>query len=387
MLLTQKVEARCTGRPAPIVGAGSWWWRAGARGALTAGGAGRGRLVTSGRRADAWRVNPRVLQPASETTHRSAVVAVLYNRVHGQLVTVAEDSETVIWRAATGQRVFSYFDTEREEDAPVSCADFDEAGRRLITGDHRGRVRVWNFNNGGCLRVLEKAAGGPRAEVTAVASYEYEGARFLAATGWDRRVSVWDDAPDADDELLMVVEAHEADAVSAAFARPKSLVTTALDGAVSVFDIESGARRLTVRYADDGPPGPAPAVGPGRAASAAASGDGFLDVTRTHYVERIRVLERRGDALVGAGTDGNLTFWDGVGLRPTLVVPARHPRRAALVGLQAGSPLPFISSASSHPPPPLHEVASTHPLPCARRLHVPASVGGDPDSLETNRHR
>jgi WD40 repeat protein len=305
--------------------------------------AARTRLVGSSRRPCGWRVNPRVLLPTSETTHRSAVVAALFNRTHGQLVTVAEDTETVIWRVASGQRIFSFFDTEREVDSPLSCAEFDEAGRRLITGDHQGLVKVWNFNNGGCLRVLAKAPSRNREEVTALASYVYEGSRFVAATGWDRRIWVWaDDADTEGDEVLMSVEAHAADVVSAVFTRPKNLVTTALDGAVSVFDTESGARRATVTYGRPGGSG-----GGGRApAEAVGHADGdFLDAAQTPYVERMRVLERKGDTLVSVGSDGNLCFWEGVSLRLVLAVPARHRRRFGLVGLQTDKWNRFLVTA------------------------------------------
>lgn len=32
---------------------------------------------------------------------------------------------------------------------------FDPTGRRLITGGRDGSIKLWNFNNGACLSVLE----------------------------------------------------------------------------------------------------------------------------------------------------------------------------------------------------------------------------------------
>ena len=32
---------------------------------------------------------------------------------------------------------------------------FDPSGRRLITGGQDGSLKIWNFNNGACLNVLE----------------------------------------------------------------------------------------------------------------------------------------------------------------------------------------------------------------------------------------
>ena len=33
---------------------------------------------------------------------------------------------------------------------------FDDTGRRLITGGRDGTCKIWNFNNGHCLRILKK---------------------------------------------------------------------------------------------------------------------------------------------------------------------------------------------------------------------------------------
>ena len=61
--------------------------------------------------------------------------------------------------------------------------------RRLLTGDHAGRVKVWNFSNGACIKTLVKPTDSyRRQEVTALCMYEYEDTRFFAASSWDRKV-------------------------------------------------------------------------------------------------------------------------------------------------------------------------------------------------------
>ena len=193
----------------------------------------RKRLITCCRRPYSWRVNPRILLPSSETTHKSEIVAVLLSRVFGQLVTVAEDTETCVWRVTTGRKIFSYFDPERDDDAPLSCAAFDEAGRRLITGDHKGVVRIWNFNNGACLKILRKRPGGDKRlgqEISAISCYELQGKRYIAATGWDRKITIWSDSSEASCEPFQQIDNHEGDIVCMVFTYPKSLFTCALDG-------------------------------------------------------------------------------------------------------------------------------------------------------------
>ena len=34
---------------------------------------------------------------------------------------------------------------------------FDKCGRRLLTGGRDGSLKLWNFNNGECLRVLKNS--------------------------------------------------------------------------------------------------------------------------------------------------------------------------------------------------------------------------------------
>lgn len=102
----------------------------------------RHRMVSFGQRQQVFKINPHILFNTIEDTHRSPVVAVLYNRIFGNVVTVAEDSECSIWRPATGEQIFTFFDTERNDETHLTCANFDEAGRRLLTGDHQGVIRV-----------------------------------------------------------------------------------------------------------------------------------------------------------------------------------------------------------------------------------------------------
>jgi hypothetical protein len=102
----------------------------------------RHRMVSFGQRQQVFRINPQILYSTIEDTHRAPVVTVLYNRIFGNVVTVAADSECSIWRPVTGEQIFSFFDTERNDETHITCANFDDAGRRLMTGDHHGVVRV-----------------------------------------------------------------------------------------------------------------------------------------------------------------------------------------------------------------------------------------------------
>ena len=147
----------------------------------------RHRMVSFGHQHQVFKINSQILSNKLEDTHRTPVVAVLYNRIFGNVITVAQDSEIAIWRPMTGEQIFTFFDTARTDDTHITCANFDEAGRRLLTGDHHGVIRVWNFNSGASIKTLVKPRDSEsRQEITGICCYIFEDKRFIAATSWDR---------------------------------------------------------------------------------------------------------------------------------------------------------------------------------------------------------
>jgi WD40 repeat protein len=67
---------------------------------------------------------------------------------------------------------------------------FDETGRRLITCARDGTCKMWNYNNGGCLKVFRKKNDS---EITSVAYIRIYNNRFIITVGWDRRLTFYDD--------------------------------------------------------------------------------------------------------------------------------------------------------------------------------------------------
>eukprot|EP00960_Hanusia_phi_P037173 752776-Hanusia_phi.AAC.2 len=297
----------------------------------------RNRLITWGCRHHVWKINPQITNPVNEETHNAPVVAVLYNRIFGSVVTVAEDSETIVWRPLTGQQISSFRDPDRTPETFVSCAAFDEAGRRLLTGDHEGRVLVWNFSNGACIKKLLKPVDkNSRQEVTAATSYTFEEKRYIAAASWDRKVTIWLDRSEdagAVSPLIQMV-GNESDILSIAFSYPKTLATGASDGNISIFDIESGIKRIAMQ---------------------AQKIHGFTpresmnakELANTLYVEKILFLEEKNKTILTSGADGHLRFWEGAWMtvlpesatttgtnKVALLMPAEHWPEYGLVDHQ-----------------------------------------------------
>ncbi|KAK3718085.1 hypothetical protein QZH41_005720 [Actinostola sp. cb2023] len=73
--------------------------------------------------------------------------------------------------------------------------DEDFISRGLITGGRDGRLRIWNYNNGHCLRTLEKE--NEIDEVTDLVYIVMHKNRYIISVGWDRRINVFSD--DIDD--------------------------------------------------------------------------------------------------------------------------------------------------------------------------------------------
>jgi WD40 repeat protein len=55
----------------------------------------------------------------------------------------------------TGEKVIQFSDCHGNNE--ITAMTFDKCGRRLLTGGRDGSLKLWNFNNGECLRVLKNA--------------------------------------------------------------------------------------------------------------------------------------------------------------------------------------------------------------------------------------
>ncbi len=100
-----------------------------------------------------------------------------------------------LWDLETGRDIFEF--TRAHGDSAITCMTFDESGRRLITGGRDGTCKIWNFNNGHCLKVLRK---DNKHEITDVRYIKIYNNKFIINVGWDRCINIYDD--DVDDVRL-----------------------------------------------------------------------------------------------------------------------------------------------------------------------------------------
>ncbi|KAJ1471826.1 hypothetical protein T484DRAFT_1842605, partial [Baffinella frigidus] len=89
--------------------------------------------------------------------------------------------------------------------------------------------RVWNFSNGACIKTLEKPrAADLRQEVTGVTCYVWEDHRYIAASSWDRKMTIWPDLSEDNGSVYPYMQMQvgtDSDLLSIAFTNPKCLAS------------------------------------------------------------------------------------------------------------------------------------------------------------------
>ncbi|XP_049868004.1 WD repeat-containing protein on Y chromosome-like [Pectinophora gossypiella] len=171
-------------------------------------------------------------------THTRAVSKILYNPLFKVVVTCGMDSIICNWDPRTGRRNVMIRDAHTRvlhgELIPVeiTAACFDPGYQLLLTGARNGTLKVWNFNNGVCLRNMNVEH---MAEVTNV--FWVEGRIF--SIGWNRHVTEFEDSGTA--ATGKAWETRHTDDVLAAAARPPlSLATSSYNSELIFWKLETG---------------------------------------------------------------------------------------------------------------------------------------------------
>jgi WD40 repeat protein len=93
-----------------------------------------------------------------------------------------------LWDLETGKDIFEY--NNAHDDSAITCMTFDETNRRLVTAGRDGTCKLWNFNNGHCLKILHNGEGQ---EITDVKYTRIHNNKFIVCVGWDRKINIFDD--------------------------------------------------------------------------------------------------------------------------------------------------------------------------------------------------
>ena len=104
-------------------------------------------------------------------THLLPVVAVEYSGCFKQVLTACEESVKYcsivylsvvtnyikvikVWDIDTGMKVFEFCNVHDE--SPITTIMLDDTGKKLVTGGQDGKIKIWNYNNGSCVRIMDK---------------------------------------------------------------------------------------------------------------------------------------------------------------------------------------------------------------------------------------
>ncbi|XP_069046236.1 cilia- and flagella-associated protein 337 isoform X2 [Lepisosteus oculatus] len=240
-------------------------------------------------------------QPQGHLTvsHKEPVLCCGYSKEFRQVVSCTEGSVVKVWDFDTGGQVFEFGDAHGH--SAITCMTFDISGRRLVTGGRDGCLKIWNFNNGHCLKILKKE--GKSDEVCDCTYVKVNRSNYVMAVGWDRRIDMYFDSNDDvhhiqnpqpywQDDLR---SGHKEDILCIAQCPPSLLATSGYDGEIVVWNMVSG--HIHSRLVTPVPPECTDAKGIDKSVSSV-----------TFLKTRIRNNESAA-CLVSSGPQGYVNFW------------------------------------------------------------------------------
>ncbi|XP_050985722.1 WD repeat-containing protein on Y chromosome isoform X1 [Labeo rohita] len=191
-------------------------------------------------------------QPKGSQTvsHKEPVLCCGYSEDFRQVVSCSEGSVVKVWDVDTGAQVFEYGCAHGE--SAITCMAFDTSGRRLVTGGRDGCLKMWNFNNGQCVKILSR--DGRCAEICDCAYLTLHRNAFVISVGWGRRIDIYLDSkeetqfnqnpkPSWQDDVR---NGHKEDILCIAHCTPHLLATGSYDGEIIVWNVVSG--RIQCRF-------------------------------------------------------------------------------------------------------------------------------------------
>ncbi|XP_037402683.1 WD repeat-containing protein on Y chromosome [Pygocentrus nattereri] len=189
-------------------------------------------------------------------SHKEVVLCCGYSVEFRQVVSCTEGSVIKVWDVDTGNQVFEYGGAHGL--SAITCMTFDPKGRRLVTGGRDGYLKIWNFNNGHCLKTLSRENGG--AEICDCSYLQVHRNAFIISVGWDQRIDVYLDSPEDTHHVQSpqpswqddLRKGHKEDILCIAQCPPYLLATASYDGEIIVWNLVSG--HIQCRFLSPLPP-------------------------------------------------------------------------------------------------------------------------------------
>ncbi|XP_048453872.1 WD repeat-containing protein on Y chromosome-like [Rhincodon typus] len=159
-------------------------------------------------------------KPDHVCSHNEPALCCKYSHEFRQVISCSEGSVVKVWDLDTGKLIFEF--SGAHGDSAICCMTFDDSGRRLITGGRDGCLKIWNHNNGHCLRILKKE--GRCDEICDCIYVEMHKNKYVLAVGWDRRINIYCDSF-GDHHHTQPPEPHWQDDLDLQYSSPKSIIS------------------------------------------------------------------------------------------------------------------------------------------------------------------
>ncbi|XP_029922283.1 WD repeat-containing protein on Y chromosome [Myripristis murdjan] len=235
-------------------------------------------------------------------SHNEPVMCCGYSEELRQVVSCTEGSVVKVWDFDTGHQVFEFGGAHGP--STVTCMTFDPKGRRLITGGQDGCLKIWNFNNGRCLKTLKRDA-----ECRKVCDCTYLKVHrnpYVVSVGWDRKIDIYSDTPEDPHHVQRLQAAwqddlrkdHKDDMLCIAQCPPSLLATGSHDGEIIVWNVVSGHTQC--RFHSPLPPEYQNVQGVDKSVPCII----FLRIST------VRGGSSSITALLSAGAGGSINFWN-----------------------------------------------------------------------------
>ncbi|XP_056229293.1 WD repeat-containing protein on Y chromosome isoform X2 [Seriola aureovittata] len=234
-------------------------------------------------------------------SHNEPVMCCGYSEEFRQVVSCTEGSVVKVWDFDSGCQVFEFGGTP--DLSAVTCMAFDLRGRRLITGGRDGCLKIWNFNNGQCLKTLKR--DGECHEVCDCIFLKVHRNCYVMSVGRDRKIDIYTDIPEDlhhvqrpkpswQDDLK---NGHNEDILCVAQCPPTLLATGSYDGEIIVWNVVSG--RIQCRF-----------VSPRSAEHPNVEGPD-TSVQSIIFLKNLQLQQfSSATALLSSGTTGCINIWN-----------------------------------------------------------------------------
>lgn len=189
------------------------------------------------------------------TSHECIVTSAIFNKNFSCIISADEESNVHVWDINEGKLLFKF--SQAHGGNRITSMSLDFSGRRLITGAHDGSIKMWNFNNGQCLREFNYDREPKEVSKLAfVGSESSSKQQQIISVGWDKFLYIW---PDENEPIISWSKClptqghtgHTDDILSLTYCQKERLIVTGgQSGQIIAWHMETGFPKAYLHMLD-----------------------------------------------------------------------------------------------------------------------------------------